>query len=113
MAIFEFAAHERKHAPRKNLKIIPLAAALALLPFAQGPATADDARLLPAIATTTTIPGPPDGPDLNPYGIAFVPPKFPKGPLLPGDILVSNFNASSNVQGTRPSSGTGRPRPAR
>ena len=29
-----------------------------------------------------------------------MPPKFPKGPLLPGDILVSNFNASSNVQGT-------------
>jgi len=43
MAIFEFAAHERKHLPRENLKTIPLAAALALSPFAQGPATADDA----------------------------------------------------------------------
>lgn len=82
-----------------NLKTIPLAAALALSPFAQGPAAADDAPFLPTIATTTTIPS--NG-DLNPYGIAFVPPNFSKGkgPLLPGDILVSNFNASGNVQGT-------------
>ena len=66
-----------------NLKTIPLAAALALSPFAQGPAAADDAPFLPTIATTTTIPS--NG-DLNPYGITFVPPNFSKGkgPALPG-----------------------------
>jgi len=38
--------------------------------------------------------------DNNPYGVAFVPKGFPSGPLNPGDILVSNFNSSSGVQGT-------------
>ncbi|MDQ2840761.1 MAG: hypothetical protein M3Y72_06930 [Acidobacteriota bacterium] len=39
--------------------------------------------------------------DLNPYGMAFVPKHFLEGgPLEPGDLLVSNFNASSNLQGT-------------
>jgi hypothetical protein len=39
--------------------------------------------------------------DVNPYGVAFVPPHFPKNAAVnPGDILVSNFNASSNLQGT-------------
>ena len=39
--------------------------------------------------------------DQNPYGVAFVPEGFfGGGPLQPGDILVSNFNAASNFQGT-------------
>jgi hypothetical protein len=39
--------------------------------------------------------------DLNPYGVAFVPAGFPSGPnIAPGDVLVSNFNASSNLEGT-------------
>jgi hypothetical protein len=39
--------------------------------------------------------------DLNPYGVATVPWNFPAGGLLnPGDILVSNFNSSQNLQGT-------------
>jgi uncharacterized protein (TIGR03118 family) len=39
--------------------------------------------------------------DLNPYGVAFVPQGFQgTGMLKPGDLLVSNFNDSSNVQGT-------------
>jgi hypothetical protein len=39
--------------------------------------------------------------DVNPYGVAFVPQNFPSGgKLQPGDILVSNFNDSANVQGT-------------
>src|SRR5215469_5294964 len=50
----------------------------------------------PTIVSTV----PPNG-DLNPYGVAFVPKGFKSGgPLQPGDILVSNFNASSNLQGT-------------
>jgi uncharacterized protein (TIGR03118 family) len=39
--------------------------------------------------------------DLNPYGVAFVPANFPSGgKASPGDALVSNFNNSSNLQGT-------------
>ena len=53
---------------------------------------------LTLVRTVSTVPG--NG-DLNPYGVAFVPSGFPSGGLLnPGDILVSNFNDSSNLQGT-------------
>ncbi|HKB48509.1 MAG TPA: hypothetical protein VKC57_12480, partial [Ktedonobacterales bacterium] len=45
---------------------------------------------------STTIP-PPIG-DLNPYGVAVVPRTV--GSLTQGNVLVSNFNASSNLQGT-------------
>lgn len=38
--------------------------------------------------------------DLNPYGVAFVPATFAGGMLNPGDVLVSNFNNSQNLQGT-------------
>jgi len=39
--------------------------------------------------------------DQNPYGVAFVPAFFREGgPQEPGDILLSNFNNSQNVQGT-------------
>jgi hypothetical protein len=39
--------------------------------------------------------------DVNPYGVAFVPAGFPTGGLLnAGDVLVSNFNNSNNLQGT-------------
>lgn len=39
--------------------------------------------------------------DGNPYGVAFVPDGFPAGgPLRAGDILVSNFNSNSGLQGT-------------
>ena len=48
--------------------------------------------------TTSTIPS--NG-DVNPYGVAFVPPDFPAGGMLnPGDLLVSNFNNNANIQGT-------------
>jgi hypothetical protein len=36
--------------------------------------------------------------DINPYGVAVVPRSV--GALTAGDVLVSNFNASSNLQGT-------------
>jgi DNA-binding beta-propeller fold protein YncE len=43
---------------------------------------------------------PPSG-DVNPYAAAVVPSGFaPRGPLKSGDILVTNFNNSSNLQGT-------------
>src|SRR5215472_12166943 len=54
---------------------------------------------LPAqVRVVSTIPS--NG-DLNPYGVATVPQQFPTGAAVnPGDILVSNFNNSSNLEGT-------------
>jgi hypothetical protein len=53
---------------------------------------------LTLLRTVSTIPA--NG-DVNPYGVAFVPNGIPSGGLLnPGDILVSNFNNSTNLQGT-------------
>jgi hypothetical protein len=43
----------------------------------------------------STVPG--NG-DVNPYGVAIVPRSI--GTLHQGDVLVSNFNAASNLQGT-------------
>jgi DNA-binding beta-propeller fold protein YncE len=63
----------------------------------------DRTPLLPQLATSplqvvSTVPA--NG-DLNPYGVAFVPREFaPGGAIHPGDVLVSNFNNSSNLQGT-------------
>jgi hypothetical protein len=46
----------------------------------------------------STVPG--NG-DVNPYGVAFVPQQFPAGGKIhPGDVLISNFNNSKNLQGT-------------
>jgi hypothetical protein len=64
------------------------------------PAAADDGRqpFLPDIIISSTVPA--NG-DLNPYGVAIVPQGFPSGgTIMPGDVLVSNFNNSSNTQGT-------------
>ena len=69
-------------------------AMLALL--ALQPAAADP--FLPHIVISSTIPA--NG-DLNPYGVAIVPFGFPSGGALQaGDVLVSNFNNSKNLQGT-------------
>jgi hypothetical protein len=58
---------------------------------------ADNTPFLPRFVISSTIP---DNGDLNPYGVAFVPKGFPaNGAITPGDLLVSNFNASSNVKG--------------
>ena len=52
--------------------------------------------LLPPSVSTV-----PSNGDLNPYGVAYVPKNIPAGPgLQAGDILVSNFNDSNNLQGT-------------
>jgi hypothetical protein len=52
---------------------------------------------LPAQSVSTV----PANGDVNPYGAAVVPVGFPAGgSLRSGDMLVSNFNASSNLQGT-------------
>ncbi|WP_232437110.1 hypothetical protein [Burkholderia ubonensis] len=62
-------------------------------------AWADGGTILPPSAViASTVPA--NG-DLNPYGIAFVPPGVPAwSTLKPGDVVVSNFNNSANLQGT-------------
>lgn len=65
--------------------------------------SAQDGPLLPQLPsrpsiTASTIP---TNGDVNPYGLAFVPSGFPQdGVIQPGDLLVANFNNSSNLQGT-------------
>jgi uncharacterized protein (TIGR03118 family) len=67
------------------------------------PTLSSQAPLVPnlpqgAFQTISTIPA--NG-DLNPYGVAVVPPVFPAGGAIkPRDILVSNFNNAANQQGT-------------
>jgi hypothetical protein len=56
------------------------------------------AKLPATPASGSTVPA--NG-DVNPYGIAFVPPGFPAGGILkPGDVIVANFNNANNLQGT-------------
>lgn len=62
------------------------------------PANAQQTILPPQSATSSTVPA---NLDVNPYGIAFVPAGVPAwSTLKPGDVVVSNFNAQSNLQGT-------------
>ncbi len=63
----------------------------------------DPAPILPqlphsALVVANTVPA--NG-DVNPYGVAFVPRDFASGGTTHrGDVLVSNFNNSQNLQGT-------------
>jgi hypothetical protein len=79
-------------------------AAATLLPVRQAMAQIDHdpGSILPSgFLDVSTIPPAPASPDLNPYGVAFVPNGFPSGgKISPGDILVSNFNDRKNIQGT-------------
>jgi hypothetical protein len=65
---------------------------------ARTPAAASTLPVLAQIAPVLTVPA--NG-DVNPYGVAYVPAGFPAGgTILAGDILVSNFNNSANLQGS-------------
>jgi subtilisin-like proprotein convertase family protein len=56
---------------------------------------------VPGKQVYSTVPVAPAFPELNPYGVAFVPASFPtSGTLQPGDLLVTNFNDATNTQGT-------------
>jgi hypothetical protein len=89
----------RRGIPLKKL----LLGAVVFLAMASTPLQAQDndrnAPFLPTpVRSVSTVPA--NG-DVNPYGVAFVPPHFPSGGTVnPGDILVSNFNNSQNLQGT-------------
>jgi hypothetical protein len=87
--------------PGRIARLSAIATTLAVLSAHQAFAGADDKnqQILPfQTITRSTIPS--NG-DVNPYGVAFVPPDFPAGGVLnPGDLLVSNFNDNQNIQGT-------------
>jgi hypothetical protein len=56
--------------------------------------------VLDSLQSITASTVPPSG-DLNPYGVVFVPARFPSGgKIVSGDILVASFNNSGNIQGT-------------
>jgi hypothetical protein len=91
---------QRPTATIKNRITTLLSAGIALFAVFSGTPSADAGDFLPEqFRIFSTVP--PNG-DLNPYGVAFVPQGFQSGagPLRPGQILVSNFNNSANLQGT-------------
>jgi hypothetical protein len=54
-----------------------------------------------ATSPSTSVSTVPANGDVNPYGVAYVPGGFARGETLkPGDVLVSSFNSSANLQGT-------------
>ncbi|MEZ0095191.1 hypothetical protein [Streptacidiphilus sp. EB129] len=63
-----------------------------------GGAVADEPFVGPAHTVTTVASTVPANGDMNPYGVAVVPADH--GKLHRGDVLVSNFNNSGNLQGT-------------
>ncbi|UXU92150.1 hypothetical protein [Burkholderia sp. S-53] len=98
-----FAAHppvfaRASHALARTLCRAACAAGLAALSSTFAWAGGSDIILPVSSVTASTVPA--NG-DLNPYGIAFVPRGVPSwSTLKPGDVVVSNFNAASNLQGT-------------
>ena len=75
-----------------------LAGALAAGAAGAAPAAADS-TFLGGLSTQTSVASTiPTNGDVNPYGVAVVPQSV--GRLVAGDVLVSNFNNSTNAQGT-------------
>ena len=97
------SAYIRNHEPTatvKNRITALLSVAITLCAVVGGMPRAHAEAFLPdQFRILSTVP--PNG-DVNPYGVAFVPPGFQSGtgPLKPGQVLVSNFNNSANLQGT-------------
>ena len=92
---------ELRFSARREPRMIPIFVGAVLLVLGVTPLRAqeDDRPFLPAqVRVISTIPT--SNGDLNPYGVATIPRDFPAVAVNPGDILVSNFNNSSNLQGT-------------
>ncbi|MGD0832470.1 MAG: hypothetical protein ABR907_16165 [Terracidiphilus sp.] len=107
MRIYELFTKNEMSAPalpRRNFSIWVKSIAAVLIAGIAGVCAAqdvdaDDAFLPSPVRAASTVPA--NG-DVNPYGVAFVPNNFitGAGALKAGDILVSNFNNSANIQGT-------------
>lgn len=81
--------------PRRWRRVI---GGIGIVAFSLASAMAGEPILPPTSTVASTVPA---NQDLNPYGIAFVPYGVPPNSALkPGDVVVSNFNAASNKQGT-------------
>ncbi len=91
--------HETTMHPSKAMRFLSAASLAAVAAFATAAQAQPAAFLPPQVYDISTVPS--NG-DVNPYGVAFIPSGFQAGtgPLLPGDILVSNFNNNLNLQGT-------------
>lgn len=77
--------------------VAALAATIALSANVAG-AAADSSFVGPFNHVFTVAPTVPKNGDINPYGVAVVP--RTRGDLVAGQILVSNFNNGTNLQGT-------------
>jgi len=76
-----------------------LGALLACAMLVPGTALAFDQSFIGGFTTVTPIASTvPENGDVNPYGIVTVPSSI--GSLVAGDLLISNFNNSENLQGT-------------
>jgi hypothetical protein len=95
ITVSQFFAKEMK----LSLLLMPFTTVVLLCVLCPALLKAEDKPFLPGpVRVVSTVPA--NG-DLNPYGVAFVPPVFPTGGTInPGDVLVSNFNASTNLQGS-------------
>jgi hypothetical protein len=75
------------------LVFLALLVALPVAAMASGSSYIDQFHTINMLASTV-----PSNGDINPYGVAVI--QKSVGNLVKGDVLVSNFNASSNFQGT-------------
>jgi len=80
---------------KPSIRLIAIMAAVLLLPIE---AYCDGSFVGPFTTVSSVSSTVPANGDLNPYGVAVV--TTSTGNLIAGDILVSNFNAMSNQQGT-------------
>jgi DNA-binding beta-propeller fold protein YncE len=84
---------------REAARLACTSLALSMLLSATAALAADDQALLPPLKTISTIASTvPGNGDVNPYGMAQV--RRTVGNLRAGHILISNFNDSTNLQGT-------------
>jgi hypothetical protein len=86
-------------------KLVYLILGVSLLVALTGSALPDEEKqeavIPPPLNPILSVSTSPANGDSNPYGVAFAPDGFPAGgPLSPGDVLVSNFNSNSGLQGT-------------
>ena len=77
----------------KNLRLQPFVSCAALMLMIVLSVASAQAHSITTIASTV-----PSNGDVNPYGIVRVP--VSTGSLVKGNLLISNFNNSSNLQGT-------------
>jgi hypothetical protein len=77
---------------------LALASTATLVTLGATPAGASTPYLGPLHTVTTVASTVPGNGDVNPYGVAVV--RQSAGRLHKGSVLISNFNAASNAQGT-------------